>query len=49
VVSFCSGLIIAQFDEENQQVIDLLVDLETNLAYPIATGLEPMGWLSGEP
>lgn len=42
-------IIIAQFDEENQQVIDLLVDLETNLAYPIATGLEPMGWLSGEP
>ena len=42
-------IIIAQFDEENQQVIDLLVDLETNLAYPIATGLEPMGWLLGEP
>lgn len=42
-------IIIAQFDEENQQVIDLLVDLERNLAYPIATGLEPMGWLSGEP
>lgn len=42
-------IIIAQFDEENQQVIDLLVDLERNLAYPIATGLEPMGWMSGEP
>lgn len=42
-------IIIAQFDEENQQVVDLLVDLESNVAYPIATGLEPMGWLSGEP
>lgn len=42
-------IIIAQFDEENQQVIDLLVDLERNVAYPIATGLEPMGWMSGEP
>jgi len=42
-------IIIAQLDEKNQQVVDLLVDLERNLAYPIATGLEPMGWLSGEP
>ena len=44
-----SKIIIAQFDEENQQVVDLLVDLERNIAYPIATGLEPMGWLAGEP
>jgi len=42
-------IIIAQFDEENQQVIDLLVDLERGIAYPIATGLEPTGWMSGEP
>ncbi len=42
-------IIIAQFDEESQQVIDLLVDLERNVAYPIATGLEPVGWMSGEP
>lgn len=42
-------IILAQFDEENQQVIDLLVDLERGIAYPIATGLEPMGWMAGEP
>lgn len=42
-------IIIAQFDEENQQVIDLLVDLESDVAYPIATGLEPMGWMSDVP
>jgi hypothetical protein len=42
-------IIIAQLDEEHQQVIDLLVDLENNVAYPIATGFEPIGWLSDDP
>jgi hypothetical protein len=42
-------VLITQFDEQHQQVIDLLVDLRENIAYPIAMGLEPMGWLSDDP
>lgn len=42
-------ILIAQFDAERQQVVDILIDLENKIAYPIATDLEPMGWMSSDP
>ncbi len=42
-------ILITQFDSNRQKPIDILIDLETKIAYPIASNLEPMGWMSNDP
>lgn len=39
-------LLITQYDANTQKVIDILIDLENKIAYPIATDLEPIGWMN---
>lgn len=38
-------LLITQFDPDTHNVITLLIDLKNEVAYPIATNLEPVGWM----
>jgi Tol biopolymer transport system component len=38
-------LLITRYDSRTQGVIDLLIDLEKKIAYPISTDLEPIGWM----
>jgi hypothetical protein len=34
-----------QYDFSTKSVIDILLDLENKIGYPIATDLEPIGWM----
>jgi hypothetical protein len=38
-------LLIARYDTEKQEVVDIVIDLDNNIAYLIAVDLEPMGWM----
>jgi len=38
-------LLIARYDSNTKSVIDTLIDLENKIAYPVATDLEPIGWM----
>ena len=42
-------LLIAQFDTKKNVAVDILIDLDNRIAYPIATDLEPIGWMSSSP
>ena len=39
-------LLITQYDANNQEVVVIWIDLENQIAYPIATDLEPIGWMN---
>lgn len=39
-------LLITQYDTNTREVVDILIDLENQIAYPIGKDLEPIGWMN---
>ncbi len=39
------NLLVTRYDADTKKVVDLVIDLENNIAYQAAADLEPIGWM----